>query len=307
MHAVITGSGSALIDPERGGSSAAVIVDGVILQFDCGRGVLENLTRVGINPVDIDHLFFTHLHFDHIASFGYLVISSWIAGRQQPLPIHGPADTKAMADRMIFGGHFVDVRFAHGLVETWPADVPGRPLNEPPITVREIGAGSVLDTGAIKVTAVAVPHFQHLGVQSLGYRVDCVHGSVVITGDGRPCPEMLDLAKGADVLVHECAKPDGDMVTSGKLTKSKPTDTPSGPHTTPTWLGMVARDAGVKHVIATHLGPFRSLPAAFAMSRVYYGDTQPDEGFWPTYEHRIRQNYDGEVTLAKDGLVVRVG
>jgi len=307
MHVVITGSGSALIDPERGGASAAVIVDGVVLQFDCGRGVMENLTRVGINPVDIDHLFFTHLHFDHIASFGYLVISSWIAGRQQSLAVRGPADTEAMVEKMIYGGHFVDVRFAKGLVSTWPADVPGRPLDEPPIAVEEIGPGLVLETGAIRVTAVTVPHFQHLGVQSLGYRVDCDHGSVVVTGDGRPCPEMLALAKGADVLVHECAKPDGGMVLSGKLTLSKPTEEPSGPHTTPTWLGKVARDAGVKHLIPTHLGPFRSVPAAFAMSKVYYGETPPDSDFWPEYERRIRQNFDGDVTLAHDGLVVTVG
>lgn len=307
MHVVITGSGSALIDPERGGASAAVIVDGVILQFDCGRGVMETLTKAGINPVDIDHLFFTHLHFDHIASFGYFVISSWIASRQDVLPVYGPADTKEMADKLVFGGHFVDVRFARGLVETWPSDVPGKPRDKPPIEVREIGPGTVIDTGAIKVTSVTVPHFQHLGVQSLGYRVDCDHGSVVVTGDGRPCPEMLALAQGADVLIHECAKPEADMVASGKLARSKSTDQPSGPHTTPTWLGKVARDAKVKHLVPTHLGPFRSAPAAFAMSRVYYGDTQPGADFWPEYERRIRLAYSGEITLARDGLVIKVG
>lgn len=306
MHVVITGSGSALIDPERGGASAAVIVDGVILQFDCGRGVMENLTRAGINPVDIDHLFFTHLHFDHIASFGYFVISTWIAGRQQVLPVYGPADTREMAERLVLGGHFVDVRFARGLVATWPEDVPGRPRDEPPIEVREIGPGIVLETDEVTVTAVPVPHFRDLGVQSLGYRVDSTHGSVVVTGDGRPSDAMIELAQGADILVHECAKPDADMVTGGKLARSKATDTPSGPHTTPTWLGRVARDAKVKHLVPTHLGPFRSVPAAFAMSHTYYGDTQPDADFWATYERRIRETYGGRLTLAHDGLVITV-
>ena len=87
MYAIITGSGSALIDPLRGGASAAVIVDGTVLQFDLGRMAMENLTRAGVNPVDIDALFFTHLHFDHIASFGYFMISSWIASRQATLEI----------------------------------------------------------------------------------------------------------------------------------------------------------------------------------------------------------------------------
>ena len=56
----------------------------------------------------------------------------------------------------------------------------------------------------------------------------------------------------------------------------------------------------------THLGPFRSVPAAFAMSRTYYGDTQPGPDFWATYERRIRETYDGRLTLAYDGLVITV-
>jgi ribonuclease Z len=307
MYAVITGSGSALIDPERGGASAAVIVDGTALQFDCGRLVMENLTRAGINPVDVDALFFTHLHFDHVASFGYFVISSWIAGRQKSLDVYGPSGTRRMAEGMIFGGHHTDVEFARGLVAEWPPDVPGRPPAEPPFAVTEIGPGLVLETPDLTVRAVPVPHFQHLGVQSLGYRVDSKHGSVVVTGDCRPCPEMTELAGGADLLIHECAKPDGDMLTSGKLTRNKPTEKPSGGHTTPTWLGKVARETGVKTVVATHLAPLTALPAARAMSEVYYGSDPPRADIWLEYERRIRANFDGEVLLAEDGLVLRVG
>ena len=69
MQLVITGSGSALPDPLRGGASCAVVIDGTVLQFDCGRRVLENLMLVGINPMKIDHLFFTHMHFDHISDY----------------------------------------------------------------------------------------------------------------------------------------------------------------------------------------------------------------------------------------------
>ena len=144
-------------------------------------------------------------------------------------------------------------------------------------------------------------------VESLGYRVDCAHGSVVITGDCRPSPAMTELARGADVLIHECAKLDGDMLKSGKLARNMPTEEPSGAHTTPTWLGKVARDTGVKHLIATHLAPLSTLPAAFAMSKVYYGNDQPGPGFWDDFKRRIAQNYSGKLTLAEDGLVVKIG
>jgi ribonuclease Z len=118
---------------------------------------------------------------------------------------------------------------------------------------------------------------------------------------------MTELARGADLLIHECAKPDGDMLTSGKLTRNKPSETPSGGHTTPTWLGKVARETGVKAVVATHLAPLTTVPAARAMSQVYYGSDAPRADIWQEYKRRIRANFDGEVFLADDGLVLRVG
>src|SRR5262249_48948336 len=151
---------------------------------------------------DIDTLFLTHMHFDHIASFGYFIISSWIAGRQAVLPVLGPPGAAAMAQGMIYAGHATDVRFAREMIADWPADVPGRPPAEAPFAVREIAPGVVLERPAFTVRAVTVPHFQQYGVQSLGYRVDCKYGAVVVTGDCRPCPEMTELAKGADLIIH---------------------------------------------------------------------------------------------------------
>jgi ribonuclease Z len=304
MHAVITGSGSALIDPQRGGASAAVIVDGVVLQFDCGRNFMENLTRAGINPVDIDTLFLTHLHFDHIASFGYFIISSWIAGRQSTLGVLGPEGTARMAAGMIFAGHHTDVAFARSMVAAWPADVPGCPPAEPPFEAKEIGPGVVLERPGFKVTAETVLH----GVPSLCFRVDSAYGSVVISGDCRPSPTLTRLARGADLLIHECARPDGGMLKTGKLNRGGfPDDAPAGGHTTPSWLGRLSRDAGAKRVIATHLAPFTTLPAAFEMSRLYYGEEQPPPSFWDDFAGRIKRDYPGDVMLAEDCMVVKVG
>jgi ribonuclease BN (tRNA processing enzyme) len=96
MHVVVTGSGSAMPDPERAGASVVVAVDGKLLLFDFGRGVMESLIGAGINPLDVDYGFLTHLHFDHIASYDYFIYANWIAGRQKTMPVHGPAGTVDM-------------------------------------------------------------------------------------------------------------------------------------------------------------------------------------------------------------------
>lgn len=310
MHVVITGSGSALVDPQRGGASAAVVVDGHVLQFDCGRLVMENLIRAGINPVDVDGLFLTHLHFDHIASFGYFIVSNWVASRQKILPVVGPKGTARMARAMVFEGHYTDVEFARNLAATWPDDVPGKPMAEPPFTVEDKAPGIVAECDAYRISALEVPHFQKFGVESLAYRIDSDHGSVVITGDCHPTPELARFAEGADIVVNECAKPDGDMVSGGKLARSKSMDDAATehthPHTTPTWLGESAARMRAKMVVATHLAPLKAMPAARAMSRVYYGEGAVRDDIFELYAERIAANFDGRVEIAEDGKVFTV-
>lgn len=307
MHVAVTGSGSALVDPERGGATTTVIVDGEVLVFDCGRGVMEGLTRIGVDPTHVSRLLLTHLHFDHIASYGYFIISSWIAGRRDHLEVYGPPGTEDMSQNAIYGTHKVDVRFVEGIVEDWPSDVIGCPQFKPPVNVTDIGSGTVLETDLYKITAIPTYHYREHGILSLGYRVDSKYGSVVISGDGRPCPELIELAQDVDVFVSECAKPDGGMLTSGKFTNVSPDEEPHGGHTTPTWLGKMARDARAKKVIATHLGPFTSVPASRSMSKVYYGPDPVPAGFWDEFSARVTKNYSGEFFLAYDGLVVPVG
>jgi ribonuclease BN (tRNA processing enzyme) len=310
MHLLITGSGSALVDATRGGASAAVIVDGHVIQFDCGRMVMENLVKAGINPLDVDELVFTHLHFDHIASFGYFIISNWVASRQVPLRVIGPGGTARMARSMVFEGHYADVGFVQGLAGTWPEDVPGRPMATAPFTVEDVEPGLVMERDAFTIRAVPVPHFQRFGLLSLGYRVESRHGSIVISGDCAPNDALKSLAEGADILVQECAKPDGDMVKGGKLTRSTTVEGAQAehthPHTTPTWLGETAAAARVKAVVATHLAPLDAPRAGRAMSRVYYGEQDIAPDIFDEYARRIRRSFDGPVHIARDGLLLSV-
>ena len=309
MYAVITGSGSAMADPERGNASAAVVVDGTVLQFDFGRKTMDNLMRVGINPINLDYIFFTHLHFDHIATYDYFIISSWIAGRRDPYKVFGPPGTVAMSNGALHHMHEMDVRFVKYIVDTWPNIAEESPVAEPPVEVTDAEPGLVVETDDFTVTSTATPHLSPPNMYSRGYRVDSKYGSVVISGDTAPSENMVGLAKDADILIHECVIPDYGMTTAGKFSRKefhvKETKNQRTGHTSPTGLGRLAEQAGVKKLVAYHLAPYTSVPAAVEMSEKYTGPN-PGPEIWSKYIHAMKNQYSGPVILAEDAMVLKV-
>jgi ribonuclease Z len=292
---VITGSGSALPDPERGNASLALLVDDVILQFDCGRRTMENLMLAGINPMKVDYIFFTHLHFDHIASYDYFIISSWIAGRQKPFKVFGPPGTEKMSEGALYGKNHLNVRW-------WSARV----SSEPPAKVKDVESGLVLNTGKFRVTSAETAHWDpSLGTKTLGYRVDSNYGSVAISGDTAPSENMVELARGVDLLIHECTMPDYGMQTGGIFNRQIDTSKSRRGHTTPTELGKIAKKAQVKKLVVTHLPPYMSVKAALEMSSKYYGYShEPD--IWSKFLSAIKKEYKGPIILAKDCLILEI-
>lgn len=308
MQLIITGSGSALPDPLRGGASCAVVVDGMVLQFDCGRRVLENLMLVGINPMKIDHLFFTHLHFDHIADYDYYMISNWIAGRQDLVYVYGPDGTEKMSEGALRHMHAMDYNFVHEILTYWPPHMSKRPTQEPPFKAKDITPGVAIETDKFKVSCLETDHLPFPNMSSLGYRVDSEYGSVAISGDTAISEGMLTLSKGVDILVHECVKPDLGMTPGGKFSlKDFHSDKlmkkrPQTGHTSPSQLGQLAEDAKVKKLIAYHLAPYTSVPAAVEMSSLYLGPS-PGPSIWAEFSSAMKKNYNGPVVLAEDRMI----
>lgn len=138
-----------------------------------------------------------------------------------------------------------------------------------------------LDDNGVRVTAVLVQHAPVF--PALAYRFDTPTGSVVFSGDTGPCDNVVRLAQGADVLVHEAidveflaariAKmPNRDAIVK-HLTES---------HTAPEAAGDIARRAGVGTLVLSHLVP---------------GDDEIPESEW---EARARQSFDGDVVCGVD-------
>jgi ribonuclease Z len=295
MTLAILGSGSAVPDPERGNPSQAVMVDGTTLLFDCGERTTVNLVRAGINPLDVDALFLTHLHWDHISDFGYFAMSSWNCGRTRELPVFGPEGTAAMVDASLFGVHRADVDFLRGYIRALPSHVIDRPSPEPPFTTQEIAVGWSWEQMGIRVTTGAVEHHQRIGMASVAYRVESDYGIVVITGDTAPCESVVELARGANILVHDAAFLD-EIIEERAMWS----------HSGPRGAGRVAAAAGVDTLVLTHLGPYTSAPPSVAMAEMYYGGAR-DGGIWDEIVARAKEHFDGEVILGRDALLLEVG
>lgn len=295
MTLAILGSGSAVPDPERGNPSQAVIVDGTTLLFDCGERTTVNLVRADINPLDVDALFFTHLHWDHISDFGYFALSSWNCGRRRELPIFGPPGTAAMVEASLHGVHRADVEFLRAYVRALPPQVVARPSEDPPFVVHEMDVGWSWEQDGVSVLTGAVEHHQRVGMPSVAYRIESSYGVVVLSGDTAPCESVIELARGADVLVHDTAFLD-EIIEARHMWS----------HSGPTGAGRVAAAAGVRTLVLTHLGPYTSPAPTIAMASMYYGEARGPE-VWDEIVACAKSQFGGEVILGRDALVLEVG
>jgi ribonuclease Z len=192
MRVTLLGTGTPFPNPERFGSAILIEVAGKRLLFDCGRGVVIRLAQVQVSPKEIDGLFLTHLHSDHVVGIPDLWLSGWFLGRDRSLPMWGPTGTRSMAEHLAQAFGF-DIRIR----QTTPDPLPGKGVE---IDAKEIEQGEVYNDGRARVSAFLVDH--GAVKPAFGYRVDSAGHSVVISGDTKFCQNLVDFAKDADCLIH---------------------------------------------------------------------------------------------------------
>jgi ribonuclease Z len=294
MQVIVLGSGSAVPDPLRGNPSIAVIVDGEPLLLDCGERATVNLVRAGINPLDVNNVLFTHLHWDHIADFNYFLMTVWNCGKPEVVRVFGPRGTQEMVDGFL-AAHHVDIRFVHELVKKLPNAVPLNPQLD--VAVTHIHPGVVLETSTYRVSAAEVQHLNSLGFEHAdwAYRVDSEHGSVAYSGDTSPCDAMIELARDVDVLVHEAAFLD-EIIDERAMQG----------HTSPRGAGRVAQMAGARKLVLTHLGPYDSYDKAIEMAELYYGRRRGPE-IWSKILRDAASEYEGPIVISEDAMQITIG
>ena len=246
MRTRLLGTGSPPPNPARRGPATLVTVgDAERFLVDAGSGVGVQLVQAGVRPYDWPPVFVTHHHSDHTIDLGHLLITRWIVGQNAPFEIFGPAGTRRQVDRLLDWLRWdIDVRREH-MHERQP----------PEVRVTEIEEGTVLERDGLRVSAFLVEHDPVR--PAFGYRFDAEGASAVVSGDTRPCENLMRWSHGVDVLVHECcemAKTSWYPGCGWPTIEDKIRDLASY-HTQPEDIGRVAESAKPRRLVLTHLMP----------------------------------------------------
>ncbi len=247
-HLVLLGTvAGPVLHPRRMMSSQAVVADGAVYLFDCGYGALTRFAASGLRLADVRAIFITHHHSDHNADYVNLIHLAWIQGMIRKLPVFGPPPMQRIHNAAIdFHREDFDIRI-RATGRTPPAEC---------FAVQEISMpGVVFEDENVRVSSALVDHppFAH----AFGFRVDAKARSIVLSGDTAPCEALVELAKGADILLHEAMfEPGIDAMLA-----SRPYVPPGlrsflvNGHTSAEDCGRIAQRAGVKKLALTHLLP----------------------------------------------------
>ncbi len=223
-----------------------ILVGGAAYVIDCGNGIGRQLVLAGVPLPSIRHVFLTHHHSDHNADYGNLFFLAWAAGLQTRVDTWGPPPLEAMT-RLFFEMNAYDIA-------TRIADegrVPLAPLVHPH---ERVEGGLVMQDDNVKVTAALVNHPPV--VPAFAYRFDTADRSIVISGDTARSENLIALARGADVLVHEALfLPAVDRLVARVHNASTLKKHLVDSHTSAEDCGRVAQAAGVKTLVLSHFVP----------------------------------------------------
>jgi ribonuclease BN (tRNA processing enzyme) len=232
--------------PNRSSPAQVIVVNGVSYVIDCGNGVARQMVLAGLPLASIRNIFITHQHSDHNADYGNLLLLSWATNLVTQVDCYGPPPLTQMT-RLFLEMNDYDIR-------TRTADE-GRPPLAGLIKPHEIaGDGVVMQDANVKVTAALVDHPPVK--PAFSYRFDCPDRSIVISGDTRPSQNLVRLAQGADVLVHEVMYlPALERLIATEPNAKTLRDHLLASHTTTQEVGRIATEAGVKTLVLSHFVP----------------------------------------------------
>ncbi len=268
MKIVFLGTGGTYPSKLRNVTSVAVQMPGEVVMFDCGEGTQRQLMQSSVSFMKIRKIFISHLHADHFLGIPGLIQSMSLNGREESLEVFGPKGTSSNVKAMLRLGYFKSG------FEVVSKDIePGVELDFSSYAVRCVEAEHTVPSLAYalqetsrpgrfyvqRARALGIPEgpmFRRLQqgrpVTIRGRRIEPrdVLGpvragrKVVYSGDTKPSPRIVELARDADVLIHDCT-----------LDSSHSTLASDFGHSTAAEAARVAKEAGVGMLFLVHLSP----------------------------------------------------
>jgi ribonuclease Z len=286
LDLVFLGTSGSMPTARRAPAALLVRRGGDKLLFDCAEGTQRQLLRSSVGLVDLDEIFLTHFHADHVLGLPGMMKTFALRGRDLPLTIYGPRGLVALLDSLkrVVGKLPYGVR----LVELTPGDVLERDGYR--LATFNVRHGvSALGWSLIEATrpgrfevdtadALGVPNGPERGLLQRGAPVTLADGrtiapdqvvgparpgrKLVITGDTAPSAEVAEAAWGADVLVTEATFSDEESERAAETL-----------HQTATQAAHIASQAQVALLALTHLSNRYFGPEIVREARSVFPDT----------------------------------
>lgn len=247
---IILGTSNAIPDLDHENTHMAIVGnDGVVL-IDCVGSPKVRLEKAGIQLTSISDLILTHFHPDHVSGVPLLLMNMWLSGREDPLRIYGLHHCLERVEDVLSLYHW----------DKWPEFFPVAFHRLP-----EREFIQVLERDGLRVFSSPVRHL----IPTIGLRLENsdVGRSIVYSCDTEPCPSVVRLASGANILIHEA------------------TGAGMG-HSSASQAGSVARESGVGELILIHY---------------------PNEELDPdALLEQANETFDGDVQLAYDFMEIEL-
>ena len=244
MKLTLLGTGCPSVDHKRFGPSNLITTNKAKILVDCGSGITQRLHQLKVSSANIDALLFTHLHSDHAVDLYQLIISSWHSYRIKPWKIYGPKGTK---------------KFVNKIMDAWADERKLRISYEARASAKafQIDVIEFKSLGEIKVKDLKIKYFEvdHKPVK-YAYGFAFIHNNkkLTISGDTKPCENLMKYAQKSDVLLHEVFI-EGEILKTNKMRTKQTLHNVKSYHTTSSQVGKVAFITQSKKLVLTHFVP----------------------------------------------------
>ncbi|HET8761902.1 MAG TPA: MBL fold metallo-hydrolase [Gemmatimonadales bacterium] len=262
----------------RSGPAQVILAGDSAYVVDCGDGVARQAVLAGVPFNALRHVFITHHHSDHNADYGNLLLLFWASGLAHRVDSWGPPPLERITELFLeMSKPDIDVRVVDE----------GRPPLGQLIHSHDIQeSGLVMADDNVRVTSALVHH--PMVPLAYAYRFDAPDRSIVISGDTTRSDSLIELARGADVLVHEAFYPDAvEKMVVGRANAEPLRKHLLASHTSAEDCGRVAAAAGVKTLVLSHFVPAEDPPISDAM-----------------WAEAAAKHYSGKIVVGRDLMEV---